>query len=102
LYQQLATIDCSLKLDCTVDDLVIRESKDDELFAQFKNLGLHALIKQFSIEEPITKIRRDTVYQGILTNKEFEALLDRLSRAEVTAIDTETTSLNYMQAEIVG
>ena len=102
LYQQLATIDCSLKLDCTVDDLVIRESKDDELFAQFKNLGLHALIKQFNIEEPITTIRRDTVYQGILTNKEFEALLDRLSRAEVTAIDTETTSLNYMQAEIVG
>ena len=102
LYQQLATIDCSLELDCTVDDLVIRESKDDELFVQFKNLGLHALIKQFSIEEPITKIRRDTVYQGILTNKEFDALLDRLSRAEVTAIDTETTSLNYMQAEIVG
>jgi len=102
LYQQLATIDCSLELDRTVDDLVIRESKDDELFAQFKNLGLHALIKQFSIEEPITKIRRDTVYQGILTKKEFAALLDRLSRAEVTAIDTETTSLNYMQAEIVG
>ena len=102
LYQQLATIDCSLELDCTVDDLVIRESKDDELFAQFKNLGLHALIKQFNIEEPITKIRRDTVYQGILTKKEFAALLDRLSRAEVTAIDTETTSLNYMQAEIVG
>jgi len=102
LYQQLATIDCSLELDCTVDDLVIRESKDDELFAQFKNLGLHALIKQFSIEEPATKIRRDTVYQGILTKKEFAALLDRLSRAEVTAIDTETTSLNYMQAEIVG
>ena len=102
LYQQLATIDCSLKLDCTVDDLVIRESKDDELFVQFKNLGLHALIKQFNIEEPITTIRRDTVYQGILTKKEFEALLDRLSQAEVTAIDTETTSLNYMQAEIVG
>ena len=102
LYQQLATIDCSLELDRTVDDLVIRESKDDELFAQFRNLGLHALIKQFSIEEPITKIRRDTVYQGILTKKEFEALLDRVSRAEVTAIDTETTSLNYMQAEIVG
>ena len=102
LYQQLATIDCSLELDRTVDDLVIRESKDDELFVQFKNLGLHALIKQFNIEEPITTIRRDTVYQGILTKKEFEALLDRVSRAEVTAIDTETTSLNYMQAEIVG
>ena len=28
--------------------------------------------------------------------------LDRLSRAEVVAIDTETTSLNYMEAKIVG
>ena len=102
LYQQLATIDCYLELDCTVDDLVIRESKDSELYVQFKNLGLNALIKQLGIEEPTTKIRRETVYQGILTKKEFEALLNRLSRAEVVAIDTETTSLNYMQAKIVG
>ena len=102
LYQQLATIDCSLELDCTLDDLFIGESKDSELYVQFKNLGLNALIKQLGIEEPTTKIRRETVYQGILTKKEFEALLNRLSRAEVVAIDTETTSLNYMQAKIVG
>ena len=69
---------------------------------QFKNLGLNALIKQFRIEEPITDNRRKNDYKGILTKKDFEALLDRLSRAEVVAIDTETTSLNYMQAKIVG
>ena len=102
LYQQLATIDCSLELDYTLDDLFVGESKDSELYVQFKNLGLNALIKQLRIEEPATKIRRETVYQGILTKKEFEALLDRVSRAEVVAIDTETTSLNYMQAKIVG
>ena len=102
LYQQLATIDCSLELDYTLDDLFVGESKDSELYVQFKNLGLNALIKQLGIEEPATKIRRETVYQGILTKKEFEALLNRLSRAEVVAIDTETTSLNYMQAKIVG
>jgi len=102
LYQQLATIDCSLELDYTLDDLFVGESKDSELYVQFKNLGLNALIKQLRIEEPATSIRRETVYQGILTKKEFEALLDRVSRAEVVAIDTETTSLNYMQAKIVG
>ena len=102
LYQQLATIDCSLELDYTLDDLFVGESKDSELYVQFKNLGLNALIKQLRIEEPATKIRRETVYQGILTKKEFEALLNRLSQAEVVAIDTETTSLNYMQAKIVG
>ena len=102
LYQQLATIDCSLELDYTVDDLLIGESKDSELYVQFKHLGLNALIKQFRIEEPAKTNRRETVYQGTLTKKEFEALLDKVSRAEVVAIDTETTSLNYMQAKIVG
>ena len=72
LYQQLATIDCSLELDCTLDDLFIGESKDSELYVQFKNLGLNALIKQLGIEEPTTKIRRETVYQGILTKKSLK------------------------------
>ena len=102
LYQKLATIDCSLELDYTLDDLLVGESKDSELYVQFKSLGLNALIKQLRIKEPATKVRRETVYQGILTKKEFARLLERLSRAEVVAIDTETTSLNYMQAKIVG
>ncbi len=102
LYQQLATIDCSLELDYTLDDLLVGESNDSELYVQFKSLGLNALIKQFRIEEPATKIRRETVYQGILTKKELATLLEKMSQAEVTAIDTETTSLNYMQAKIVG
>jgi len=102
LYQQLATIDCSLELDYTLDDLLVGESKDSELYVQFKSLGLNALIKQLRIKEPATKVRRETVYQGILTKKEFATLLERMSQAEVVAIDTETTSLNYMQAKIVG
>jgi len=102
LYQQLVTIDCSLELDYTLDDLLVGESKDSELYVQFKSLGLNALIKQLRIKEPATKVRRETVYQGILTKKEFATLLERISQAEVAAIDTETTSLNYMQAKIVG
>jgi len=102
LYQQLATIDCSLELNYKLDDLSVGESKDSELYVQFKSLGLNALIKQFRIEEPATKTRRETVYQGILTKKELETLLERMNQAEVVAIDTETTSLNYMQAKIVG
>ncbi|MEE4252798.1 MAG: 5'-3' exonuclease H3TH domain-containing protein, partial [Desulfuromusa sp.] len=41
-------------------------------------------------------------YQTILTEAELENLLHKLRQAGVFAFDTETTSLNYMQAEIVG
>lgn len=41
-------------------------------------------------------------YQAVTTEAQFAALLDRLSQAEAVGIDTETTSLNPMEARLVG
>ncbi|MGH8129694.1 MAG: DNA polymerase I, partial [Steroidobacteraceae bacterium] len=41
-------------------------------------------------------------YETITTEKELTAWLAALSKAPLFAFDTETTSLNYMQCEIVG
>ncbi|MBU2876482.1 MULTISPECIES: DNA polymerase I [Aliiglaciecola] len=44
----------------------------------------------------------ETAYTTILTEAELEDWLSRLEQAELFAFDTETTSLNYMEAELVG
>ncbi len=41
-------------------------------------------------------------YQAVTTEAQFAALLGRLSQAEAIGIDTETTSLNPMEARLVG
>jgi len=41
-------------------------------------------------------------YDTVLDQALFDAWLQKLSNAELFAFDTETTSLNYMQAELVG
>ena len=41
-------------------------------------------------------------YQTILDRKEFDRWLKKIDKAALTAIDTETTSVNYMEAELVG
>ncbi|RLJ19149.1 DNA polymerase I [bacterium endosymbiont of Escarpia laminata] len=41
-------------------------------------------------------------YKTILTEADFNDWLKQLQQADLFAFDTETTSLNYMQAEIVG
>lgn len=41
-------------------------------------------------------------YETIYSQDAFEALIDKINKSEFYAIDTETTSLDYMQAEIVG
>ncbi len=41
-------------------------------------------------------------YETILTWETFDAWLTKIKAAQLTALDTETTSLNEMQAQIVG
>ncbi len=41
-------------------------------------------------------------YEVILTQAELKVWLEKLAAAELFAFDTETTSLNYMEAQIVG
>ncbi|CKK22592.1 DNA polymerase I [Neisseria meningitidis] len=41
-------------------------------------------------------------YQAVTTEAQFAALLDKLSRADTIGMDTETTSLDAMNASLVG
>ena len=41
-------------------------------------------------------------YETVLTSENFESWLQRLRSSELMAIDTETTGLDYMQADLVG
>lgn len=51
-----------------------------------------------SAQQPVT----DQNYQTILTQGELDQWLQRIQQAGEFAFDTETTSLNYMDAQIVG
>ncbi|MCS4292106.1 DNA polymerase-1 [Comamonas sp. BIGb0152] len=53
-------------------------------------------------EVAIVAQQRDVVYHTILTEAELDAWLLKLQAAELTALDTETDSLDEMQARIVG
>ena len=41
-------------------------------------------------------------YETVLTDADLARWIKKLEAAELTAFDTETTSLNYMEAELVG
>lgn len=44
----------------------------------------------------------DTHYEMVLTTEQLEVWLQRIDQATLTSIDTETTSLDSMQAQMVG
>jgi DNA polymerase-1 len=56
----------------------------------------------FAEPEPVVTVTGDKYYETILTWAQFDTWLPRLEAAECVAIDTETTSLDAMRADLVG
>jgi DNA polymerase-1 len=53
-------------------------------------------------DAPASAAARDTRYDTVLTWPDFERWLAKVEAAELVALDTETTSLDEMKAEMVG
>ena len=102
LFRTLVTIKCDVEMDSNISDLTIGESNEGLLYEQLSDLGLHGLIKQFEIEPSEKETAADKNYQTIRTKKELDGLMGLINQASYVSFDTETTSLDYMLAELVG
>ncbi len=121
----LATIKLDVDTGISLDDLAVQETDTDQLVDLYKMLGfkrwLAALLdgadatKHASSGTKKANSKADSKgdknsganidrsrYETILTLSDFERWLEKLQNADLFALDTETTSLNYMQAELVG
>lgn len=109
LSQRLATIKTDVELPFDLNDLSSREINRGELLEWFRVLEFKSWIAEEleSAEKaaiPAAPAAAESLrdYQTVLSQAELGVWLQRLAQAEVFAFDTETTSLDYMQAQIVG
>ena len=109
LSRQLATIRRDVPLNLAPDDLARGEPDRAALRELLARLEFNAWLKQLDAEggnapPPPKAPAAPTAahYEAVLTQEALGHWLDRLEQAEVFAFDTETTSLDYMQAEVVG
>ena len=107
LAKQLTTIKCDLDLPYSMDDLKRRPINTEELKNLLAELGFSSWLKMLdnNVEAVIVEDKPAIIesnYETILTDQQFNQWLERLENAELFAFDTETTSLDYSKAEIVG
>jgi DNA polymerase-1 len=115
LSRELTTIKCDVALHYSLDDLKRREPDIAALKQQLGSLGFSSWLKTLNgdvtaapaavakteaPEQPVAPTSKD--YQTILSQADFDTWLRKLQQAELFAFDTETTSLNYSDAQIVG
>lgn len=111
LSKQLATIKCDVELAETPDDLALQAPDKETLRDWYRRLEFNTWLKQLDGDAspeapgaaaPGGERQSSADYQTILTREAFDTWLARLQQAELFGFDTETTSLDYMQAEVVG
>ena len=106
LSQRLATIRLDVELPIALDELKPADADPDKLRELYGRFELRTLLKQLddvaASPEPELHDSSDSNYETVLSWPAFDAWLDKINNADLVAFDTETTSLDYMAAEIVG
>ena len=103
LYKQLVTILCDLTLPLTIDQLSLRPPDAGKLRRLYEQLESRTLLRRVDEDRREPEAETPAVsYRTVLTEEEFDDWVGKVEAAELVALDTETTSLDYMRAEIVG
>ena len=106
LSYQLATIVCDVELEQTPDELNLQAANTEALRELYSEYELKTWLSELGGSDATSTIATapqvETNYQTVLTQTEFDDWLTQLKKADVFAFDTETTSLDYMKAKVVG
>ncbi|NMP30672.1 DNA polymerase I [Thalassotalea sp. M1531] len=113
LSYELATIKCDVALEKNASELAPVEADTEKLTTLFTEYELRRHLADLKkgkdapsaeevVEEEAIPEAIDADYDIIFTEADFNAWLNKLMNAGTFAFDTETTSIDYMQAELVG
>ncbi|NOY61678.1 MAG: DNA polymerase I, partial [Gammaproteobacteria bacterium] len=119
ISRQLATIKCDVALDSVLgersdlNELHSQAADNERLRELYQRLEFNSWLKQLPGESPGSGgdgcadspengCQRDGDYETVMNDAALDRWVERLRTAPLFAIDLETTSLNYMQARIVG
>lgn len=111
----LATIKVDVELPQSAAELANNSADQEALLALFTQLEFKSWLRELSGSQPAPDAElkqgarlaapapvAELVVETVLTQAQLQAWVDKLAGAELFAVDTETTSLNYMEAQLVG
>ncbi|MDO6562443.1 DNA polymerase I [Amphritea sp. 1_MG-2023] len=106
----LATIKTDLELECGIEDIPLPVADNEQLLALFQQCEFRTWVSDLDAAaamdtkaaENQAQLPTEIIYETILDQDDFDRWLNVLAAAELFAFDTETDSLNYMEANLIG
>jgi len=120
--RRLVTVKCDVPLPRRYDELVAPPADTEKLRALYQHFGFRTLLRDLDGDVPekqtrnaaprrfeaapaaaaVTTSNDTSNYESILTAAQLDAWLERLMAAPLVSLDTETTGLDPMTAQLVG
>ncbi len=121
--RQLITLKCDVPLTLRFDELIAPPQDTENLRALLQSFGFRTLLREVApAAAPTSEIHSHTTaqqasmfdvstgdviapakrYECILTEAQLDSWLEKIMQAELVCVDTETTGLNSMTAQLVG
>lgn len=97
LSRELARLRTDVPLELNYEDLKLKQPDSAVLLTILRELEFPSLLK-YVVQEP----EQEAEYLTVLDETELQNLVSTLSSAREISVDTETTSIDPMQAELVG
>jgi DNA polymerase-1 len=108
MSRELATIRCDVELDVGIEALVAAPADVEALRTLFERFEFRAWAEELggSVTSQVPEAAPNAVtkrdYECVLSRERLAAWVETLLAAPLAAVDTETTSIDYMLAELVG
>jgi len=102
LSRSLVTVDDELELDVAPEDLEPEEPDAERLRELFKELEFSSWLADLDEGAGAERQSAGGEYHCITDRKQLDEWLRRLEKAPLIAVDTETTNLQAMYADLVG
>ncbi|AIY64002.1 DNA polymerase I [Pseudoalteromonas piratica] len=111
LSYELATIKLDVEVEQDLESFQVAEANTDELIKLYGECEFKRWLSELldgntapaaEVEAVAQAKKIDATYETILTEAQLDSWISKLEKAELFAFDTETTSLDYMQADLVG
>ena len=105
LSKELVTIDTNVELNCGISELIRNDFDLSTLRNLFQEFEFFGLVKQLDEMEADLQTKQKTKQKGYETITElssFKTFVESIKKGTLLSFDLETTSVDPMQAEIVG
>lgn len=104
LSRRLVTIMCDLEIELALDDYRCQSADQERLFELFRTFEFNTWLKELGVDEAGSgEVAGPAAeYETIFDEAALDRWVSELAAAEYFAFDSETTSLDYIEARLVG